>query len=368
MLRFSLLHRAVQRLRPSGLSLPCIKQQQQGVIFKPLLQQVWRSNYRKSAVIGSGFALAAVPILSFAEDGDRRDPALDYIRMKIGEVKESKALLSILAMNAGVFALWRHRGARDMFMSLNFTCSKLHLLNGRVWCSLTSSFSHNTWPHFLLNSVGFVMFGTALTPHALSESDFLSLYLVSCVASSFCSALFQIGRASFAVSLGASGGIMGLIFADMVLNPSQKVFMFPIPVVLSIEQMVGIAGAISLMGALLNRGRIDHAGHLGGMIGGLLYLAGSSSSFRGTMDYGIGKFGSMQWSSTLAESNVTYLYQRWEEKLRSAVTSFTWEDSAVSCIDSYLDLLRFLEKELDVNLDEQKQRAKELSKKLQLRR
>ncbi|KAJ3270481.1 hypothetical protein HDV01_007788 [Terramyces sp. JEL0728] len=108
-------------------------------------------------------------------------------------------------------------------------------------------------------------FGTTMI-HTLGTRGFMGLYILSGMLSSASSILFN--NSTF--SLGASGCISGLAVSYAMLYPysSIMVLIFPMPAGVAIG---GIA-AYDLYSLLTKRKTgIDHAGHLGGGLGGLLF-------------------------------------------------------------------------------------------------
>ena len=71
-------------------------------------------------------------------------------------------------------------------------------------------------------------------------------------------------------ALGASGAVTGIVFGFVLFFPTAPLYIFFIPI--GIPAFLFAAGylAISIIGARTRRGRIGHAAHLGGAIGGVL--------------------------------------------------------------------------------------------------
>ncbi|KAJ3316994.1 hypothetical protein HDV06_002218 [Boothiomyces sp. JEL0866] len=108
-------------------------------------------------------------------------------------------------------------------------------------------------------------FGTTMI-HTLGSRGFMGLYILSGMLASASSILFN----NSAFSLGASGCISGLAVSYAMIYPysSIMVLIFPMPAYLAI----GGVAAYDLYSLIAKRRTgIDHAGHLGGGVGGLLW-------------------------------------------------------------------------------------------------
>jgi len=74
-------------------------------------------------------------------------------------------------------------------------------------------------------------------------------------------------------TIGASGAIYGILLANAVLLPQRQVWVFPLPVTVSMRIFVIVMGAIEFFGTIGASGdNVSHICHLGGMLVGYLYL------------------------------------------------------------------------------------------------
>ena len=86
---------------------------------------------------------------------------------------------------------------------------------------------------------------------------------------------------SYVPTIGASGAIFGIMIACAILFPDRRVYLFPIPVAMSMRVVVGIMAAFTFLGTFgLGDDKVSHLCHLGGMLIGWLYLR------RGSFLYG----------------------------------------------------------------------------------
>ena len=135
------------------------------------------------------------------------------------------------------------------------------LLTGRFYTYITAGFIHANIIHLTSNMLVLLIFGR-IVEKKLGMQKMLTLYFLALVISSLISdAIYLIGYHTTIYSLGASGAIMGLVSAGMLLDPLYLVFPIPAFIVawLAIySDITGILGSI-------NDG-IGHFAHVGGFI------------------------------------------------------------------------------------------------------
>lgn len=167
------------------------------------------------------------------------------------------------------FMLWPLGGAADP-LSLSQTFLP--------WQLLTYGFLHDPshYAHILFNMLALFMFGAPLE-YTWGNKRFLSYYLV-CVAGA---GLCQLAVGSWMVSqgtpgyptIGASGGVFGLLFAYGLLFPNQRVMLLIPPIPMKARTLVIVYGAIELfLGATGFQPGVAHFAHLGGMLFGWLLI------------------------------------------------------------------------------------------------
>lgn len=141
------------------------------------------------------------------------------------------------------------------------------------WRILTSGFCHaNLW-HIAFNMFVLFTFGRLLEP-ILGSKEFLITFLAGVVVSGICHEALQIMLGTNIAALGASGGVMTIVFITAMTFPDVKVLLFfVIPMDLRIAaillvaiDVLGLLGIFQLFGA-----NIAHAAHLGGAAFGVAY-------------------------------------------------------------------------------------------------
>lgn len=150
--------------------------------------------------------------------------------------------------------------------------------HGFIWQPFTYLFLHAGILHILLNLLYLAMFGADLE-HMWGAKKFYTYFFLCGVGAGVIDVVVKTiladhGLGSALVpTIGCSGAIYGILLADAVLLPHRKVWMFPLPVSVSMRVFVIIMGAIEFFGTIGSSGdMVSHVCHLGGMLVGYVYL------------------------------------------------------------------------------------------------
>ncbi len=144
------------------------------------------------------------------------------------------------------------------------------------WQLLSYAFLHGGLMHLAFNMLALVMFGAQLE-HAWGERRYLTYYLVCVVGAGLC----QLVVGSLAVSqgqdpyptIGASGGVFGLLLAYGMLFPNQRVMLLFPPIPMKARTLVIVYGLFELgLGITGLQPGVAHFAHLGGMLFGWLLI------------------------------------------------------------------------------------------------
>ncbi len=135
------------------------------------------------------------------------------------------------------------------------------------WQVVTYAFLHASWQHIFFNMFALVMFGAALEQFCGSRR--FTLYYLACVLAAAATQLaVQAATGSMEETLGASGGVFGLLLAFAIFFPRERLliyFAIPMPAWL----FVTLYGVLELyLGVTGRQGDVAHFAHLGGMLGG----------------------------------------------------------------------------------------------------
>ena len=146
------------------------------------------------------------------------------------------------------------------------------------WQLVTSAFMHGGLGHIFFNLFGLWMFGGTVE-RELGSKRFLIFYAVCVLGAS----LLQLAVTSYpflmgaggipAPTLGASGGVLGVLAAFGVLHPDSPIYLLFIPVPIPAKWFVLGYAAFSVFAGFSGvQAGVAHFAHLGGMIAGALLI------------------------------------------------------------------------------------------------
>jgi membrane associated rhomboid family serine protease len=142
-----------------------------------------------------------------------------------------------------------------------------------VWQLLTYAFLHGSGLHLFFNMFALHMFGGEIE-RVFGGWRYLEYYGVAVVAAAV-TQLVVLGVKGGAPypTIGASGGVFGLLLAFGVLFPQRMMMLIFPPVPMRAWLLVTLYGALELyLGVTGTAEGIAHFAHLGGMLGGWLLL------------------------------------------------------------------------------------------------
>ena len=168
------------------------------------------------------------------------------------------------------FALWP-LGPHQLMRLDNGTVASVGF---EPWQLVTYAFLHGGFPHIAFNMLALWMFGgpveTALGARRFTLFYFLCV-LGAAAAQLATVALFQ--PEDFYPTLGASGGVFGLLLAFAMLFPQAKVFLFLIPA--PVPARIAVVGYMILelvLGVTGTQAGVAHFAHLGGALVGFVLI------------------------------------------------------------------------------------------------
>jgi len=140
------------------------------------------------------------------------------------------------------------------------------------WQLLSYAFLHGSFNHLFFNMFAVWMFGTPLE-QAWGSQRFTLYYVVCVVGAAVAQLLVQLFEGGVYPTIGASGGVFGLLLAYGAMWPNNRIFLLFFPVPVKAKWFVLIYGGIELLlGFTRAMPGIAHFAHLGGMVFGALLL------------------------------------------------------------------------------------------------
>jgi membrane associated rhomboid family serine protease len=144
-----------------------------------------------------------------------------------------------------------------------------------LWQIITYAFLHSTGniTHLLFNMLGLWMFGAEVERY-VGPRRLLACYFASVVTAAL-SQLFvpMIFGAPPSPTIGASGGVFGLLLAYAFLFPTRKVVPLIPPIPMPAWLFATLYAAVELfLGVTGTLAGIAHFAHLGGMVGSALVI------------------------------------------------------------------------------------------------
>jgi len=143
-----------------------------------------------------------------------------------------------------------------------------------VWQLVTSAFLHGDTTHIALNMFALYMFGRDVEL-SLGSRRFAWMYGASVLAGSLTQLAVVTANVDESVvpTVGASGGVFGVLLAFGVLFPKRRVMLIFPPIPMPAWVLVTGYAVIELTSGVLGTQQgVAHFAHLGGMVGAALVL------------------------------------------------------------------------------------------------
>jgi rhomboid family protein len=139
------------------------------------------------------------------------------------------------------------------------------------WQVATYAFLHGSFNHLFFNMLGLWMFGSELE-QVWGPRRFIWFYSASVLAAALTQLIVDALLGTGAPTIGASGGLFGLLLAFAMIFPNRIILLFFV-IPMKAKYLVALYGLLELyQGAYVLNSGVAHFAHLGGMLGGLLTL------------------------------------------------------------------------------------------------
>ncbi len=175
---------------------------------------------------------------------------------------------ALLLINVAMFCL-------DYFLGPWFTRAlALWPLGGGFlpWQVVSYAFLHGGFTHLFFNMLGLWMFGADLE-RLWGQKRYLQLYFASVLTAALTQLAFASLTGAIYPTVGASGGLFGLLLAFGMVFPNRIIMpLFP-PIPMKAKVFVAVFGGLELLfGVTGTMQGVAHFAHLGGMLGAFLLI------------------------------------------------------------------------------------------------
>jgi len=196
----------------------------------------------------------------------------------------TKAVKWLILINAAVYLLIEllnvFAGDLGLVLVRLLGLVPVMVAHGAIWQVVTYSFVHAGLFHLLFNMLALWMFGAQFELDWGSK-HFLEFYFFCVVGAAITTIAISYSHLGGVTpntnTVGASGGIYGILMAFGMIYGDREIMLFPIPFSIRAKYFVAGIAFIALVGAIgaaaPGRGEaVAYFAHLGGLLFGFLYL------------------------------------------------------------------------------------------------
>jgi membrane associated rhomboid family serine protease len=185
------------------------------------------------------------------------------------------ATRSLLLVNVAIYALQYLGGGDTLFAYFALWpigAAPAGAPGFEVWQLITYGFLHGGVVHLLFNMLALGMFG-ADVERVWGRDRFLTYYFVCVLSAGLTQVAVAYWMGSETPTIGASGGVFGVLLAFGMLFPHRRILLLIPPVPMPAWLLVVVYGALELyLGVTGLESNVAHFAHLGGMLGGYLLI------------------------------------------------------------------------------------------------
>ena len=139
------------------------------------------------------------------------------------------------------------------------------------WQLISYAFLHGSFEHIFFNMFGLWMFGSEVE-RVWGEKRYLQFYIACVLAAAVTQLIFNALSGSPYPTIGASGGLFGLLLAFGMMFPNRIILLFFVLPLKAKYLVIGYGLLELYQGVYVMNSGVAHFAHLGGMLGGLLMI------------------------------------------------------------------------------------------------
>lgn len=188
-------------------------------------------------------------------------------------------IFALLIANGVVFALQQ---LNPRFMAINFALWPFGEPQSPFapWQLVTYGFLHGNMTHIFFNMFGLWMFGRELEL-MMGPKRFLTYFLTCVIGAGFVQLVVASIQGGIYPTVGASGGVFGILLAYGLTFPNRTVMLLFPPIPMKAKYFVLLYGLLEFyLGVSGNAPGVANFAHLGGMLFGFILLRYWSSRRR----------------------------------------------------------------------------------------
>jgi membrane associated rhomboid family serine protease len=150
------------------------------------------------------------------------------------------------------------------------------LMHGKVWQVVTYSLLHASFSHVFFNMLTLWFIGAYLE-RDWGPRKFIECYVFCVIGAALVTIAVSythfLGADPSTATVGASGGIFGLLMAFGILYADQEMYLFPLPFRIKAKYLVGIWVVVAIIAVFEpSQGGVAVFAHLGGLLFGFLFV------------------------------------------------------------------------------------------------
>ena len=175
----------------------------------------------------------------------------------------------------------------------------------RLYQLLTYMFMHEGFIHLFFNMFALWMFGRIMEM-TWGAQRFIIYYIICGIGAALVQEAGQAFNSisPYAMTIGASGAVYGILLAFGMTYPNERLFIIPIPFPIKAKWFICLYIFIEIYEGITSHDGVAHFAHLGGMLFGLLLILYWKERSRRSRI----KFGGNFWSQTVSKPKMHVSY------------------------------------------------------------